>query len=283
MLTKRKTKALGGITLTATILLTVAGCAPTLKHTTVHGSEKAPAAPSSQVTMGSGHTVTDALGTYETLKLNPKSTALVYNPSTDDGTVTPNGFVLRDVKSAQAYALNYMVTQYLDSSALDTGAAGYETWYKTQALKLYTTEIYDSGDSTHKNYLILNNGAAAAIPQLIRDKKPRGQDITLNVDTISGGVYNGTPYLKLDISYNVVYRASDAAILKLTEANTGKTTAALHYLLKDKVYDGKGENSYRSFGDVTLGLNKHGDSWVISGFQSNSFPDAKDYMKPQDQ
>jgi hypothetical protein len=231
------------------------------------------------VAAGSGNKVTDARGEYERLTLPEDSTAYAYDASLNDASVAELGFTDADADSAQKYAMQFALEQVLDSSALDTGPDGYSKWLAEEAPKYFNNDIVTKAETDVGNDIIVSNKRPGEIPELIRDGRPRASKVALSVTRIYADSYDGSNFIAVEAEYSIDYRASDEAVLKLGEEVQGVPRDQIRDSFEEQVFDGEGENTYRSYGTITVGLSKaDGDTWISNGIGTFFYYEA-DYAR----
>lgn len=259
-----------------------------------HSSTPAPstsisqsATPTQQPSTGTGDavvtgtTVTDELGSYKTVKLDPKSDALKFNKDTytDDN----SGLTTEQAAAAQKWVANFVATQGLDSVAIDRGSKGWTEWQQQSADKFILpaakSTILGATSSTSDRPLVIMNDPNNNYPQLARDGGARVKSEHISIDKTEAGDYNGMQYVRVYGVGKATYGASDksllASIKKLNPNATEKQLRAEY----PSLYNGKD-------GDVnveyTLTFNytvvKSGNSWKIAGISntaSTAYPGLK--------
>ncbi|WP_129590501.1 hypothetical protein [Cryobacterium aureum] len=279
----KRTKRVAGAGLVGVMAFSLVGCFPAIGANFLN-----PNGPGTERTSqdygdaaGSGTKVTDSLGEYETIELNSQSRLGSYDPIFVDPAAYTAGFTDADLAEAQSFGINYMIKEFISSTALDTGAAGYADWYSSKAPQYYSAEILN--DPTTQNGTadtILTNATKVQIPQLIRDGKPRESFLTLGINVISTQTYNGAPYIDLSTAYEVDYRVSDQSAITFSAqvAGLSESDFLASELPKDSLKDGKGENIYSSDGLANVRLIKQDGKWVIIGFECDSNFSTVDFI-----
>lgn len=230
---------------------------------------------------GNGTTVTDEYGTYEPLTVNPDSKSAQIREAGIDQTVYDAGYTNEDVQAAQYFASKMVVEQFLDSSALDTGAAGYANWQSTVAPEYFYPDVAASmaPGAGHTN-LTINTSTLNAVPQLVRDGKPRISSVSLSVDRVYSENKGGIQFIGFEYSFNVDYRASDVSILDLSKKVTGLSEQDLASTLKPEIFDSAGENRYNAYGSINLGVKKQeNNTYKSAGATSYYYYDTQTYTQ----
>ena len=231
--------------------------------------------------VGSGTTFTDEYGSYEPLTVNRDSQIAQIRESGIDQSVYDAGYTNEDVQAAQYFASKMVVEQFLDSSALDTGAAGYAKWQSTVAPDYFYPDVAAAlAPGAGSTNITINTSTLIAVPQLVRDGKPRISSVSLGVDRVYSENRGGVQFIGFEYSYNANYRASDASILDLTKKVTGLSEQDLISTLKPEIYDGAGENIYNAYGSINLGVKKQEDNtYKSAGASSYHYYDTQTYTK----
>jgi hypothetical protein len=224
-------------------------------------SASAPAPASYGMVIGSGEKVKTADGTYETIDIDKNSP--LYNFNNGEGNpdyMAEAGWTEADGKASQKVVANYLVKEFVDSSALETGDKGYQEWHKTSAKKYYSGEIYQQlGASPDSNVVLGNFAGADKIPALIHDDTPREKELNLEVTGFMPySDERGVKGIMYTVKYDAAYRVSDANATKFAASHTGKTPEEFlkSSMAKPSLKDGKGENIYRPKGLAEIVVGK---------------------------
>jgi hypothetical protein len=196
--------------------------------------------------VGSGEIVTDSFGEYEKLILPEDSDLYEVDPAVVESTVAELGFSESDTSSAQRFAVDFILNEVLDSSALDTGVDGLAAWKASERAQFMAPE-YEAELVSEDTSVVISSGrndwrdgAEAVATPLVRDGLPRATVVTMNVDMIYALEYEGVNHLAVGVSYQIYYR------------------------------DSRYSTPSNGFGDMTMALKPTGDgSWGIDGLSGN--------------
>lgn len=247
-------------------------------------SESAPETYGSVI--GSGEKITTADGSYETITLDPSSDLLKLN----GGKGLPEGFAeygwtTENATEAQKFAAEYVVHEYLDSTALETSEAGFEEWMNTTAPNYYASKYLGPGpirDAEYGGDVLLNNlGEERLIPDLIHDGKPRLSSAILTLLNLETFAIEGDQALKFNIEYIADYRVTDASAADAASYYAGQTPEEFlaSDLAEPKLRDGIGENIHKAYGTVGVVVAKAEDGkWRVVGLQTDRHYSNFDYI-----
>lgn len=241
-------------------------------------------APSSYgLVIGSGEKVKTADGSYEKITVEKASPLYKFN----NGEGIPDhlkaaGWTEDDAEQGQRLVVDYMVHEFVDSSALETGEAGYKEWHQTAAKKYYTGEVYNQAAASNSNAILGNFGGEDKLPPLIHDASPREKDLDLNV--VGFKAYDdeaGTKGILYSVKFDAGYRVNDTEAVKFAASHTGVSPEQFlnSASAKPSLKDGKGENIYRAKGNaqVVVGKDAKTGKWNIIGFQASTDFDSSDF------
>lgn len=192
----------------------------------------------------SGEIRQDALGEYELVQLVNADdlTETVYRMEGVDEQWTPE-----QISAARAFALDYTVSQFFDSEALDTGSENYDGWAQNEAPNWFAPELVGYAADPATN-VIMTNAGAPQVPQLIRDGNPRLNALTWQDETVAVGSHESYG-IYFDFVWNVeaLYRVSDASAVSFAAgvANYTDEEFLASGQPKEQLLDGEGENLYK--------------------------------------
>lgn len=236
--------------------------------------------------VGSGKQVKTADGSYETIML-PADSPVYASMNKIHMSAKPSpgapAFTPQDYDSSQKFAADFIATQFLDSTALETGAAGLKDWIDNTAGKWLGPEAQQAV-AANKSEILL--GTYEKMPAMIHDGKPRVKDATITITSSEPKMlYPGKPGVEYKIHFSVGYRVSDheAAAFAGSKVSPGPLTAEQFIaskFAKDQLKDGTGENILRDTGDATVGIAKvsSGD-WEVDALQSQYHEDISDFAQ----
>lgn len=237
---------------------------------------------------GSGEKVETDRGTYETITLDPGAEIYQYN---NGGGHTPEleaaGWTAEDGAAGQKLVADYMVREFVDSSALETGDEGFQQWHQTRAAEYYSPTVHEQlgqmGGSS--NAVIGNFAGVKAMPNLIHDGSPREKSLNLKLDSVAPyeGSSSGAKGMNYSIQYSAEYRVDDANAAAFAGSTMGQSGAQFldGMLAKPQLRDGTGENVYRAYGTAYVVVGKDANNQLkIIGFSSTTDYDANDFTQP---
>ena len=217
--------------------------------------------------------VTDSFGTYESTTIDPKSGPMQYDATKIDQSAFDKGFTKESIYSAQQYIVKFVSEQGLDSPAVDQQNAGWDDWKNKTASKYLLPSQSDVILTTNqpgfdRSFLIIadpNN----AVPQLVRDGKPRIANQTTVLTKVSGK--NEAPvgnFLYFEGKSVVNYRVSDAEAQKSIMAiktNAGKSLADVK-AEHPEFFDGKENVMFTTFTWAYAVVKDAQGNWKIGGY-----------------
>lgn len=219
---------------------------------------------------GKAVVIKDQYGSYEKVGLNPDDALnKKVDPSIIDSSVKDAGWSDQDVLAGQKFISNFIASESIDSTALDTGEAGYKDWVSKNQDKYIAPEFQSFIQNDTAEGALLNSQRGGEIAfQYARDGKPRvtGSNISMSkiVNVDSGSEHN----LIFVGKYDAQYRASNKEVLAAYIAKGYKKENVLQTLpqLKD-------ENGYVTVNgtmDYQYAIAKKDGNWKITGY-TNSF------------
>jgi hypothetical protein len=238
---------------------------------------------------GSGVRVETPTGSYE--KIVADKTGPSYNPDYGLGYPFPDylssaGWTEQDAVAGQRFVVDYLVQEYLDSTALEGGDEAFQKWYETDAKRYFPEELYaELSANGSANGAVLGNFAGQKLlpNSLIHDSKPRISSIDLDISSTNNGPFDdgqGLKGIKFSIGYTAQYRVDDANAAELAGVLTGMSGEEVinSDLAKDKLKDGTGENSHQAKGTANFVVTKDANGeWKIIGYSSQPNFDTGDY------
>lgn len=236
---------------------------------------------------GSGEKVETEDGSYEKVIIAEDAPALEYNMGMPHPQyLTDAGFTEQDGREGQQLAVNYLVQEFVDSEALETGDAGYKEWLSSSTPNQYfgSEVLNDPTIASNGSSILLGNfGGQKVIPKLIHDGTPRER--SLDLTPVGIGTWendNGeTIGISYTFDYKTEYRVDDNSAVEFLAQQAGtskedyqKTKAS------DNLKDGKGENVYTASGQIGLVIARQADGTMkIIGFQADSQLDSSTLLK----
>ena len=237
-----------------------------------------PAAPNYGDVVGTGTKVTVADGSYETIALDPKSR--LYDVAVGGGladTLAQSGFTLDDAKAAQKFALDYVVKEFIDSTALETKDDGFKAWIAANGHTYFSDEILGelAANKPGGAQLLLGDlGSMKTIPALIHDGKPREKNVTATVNGLGTFEGQGVKAIKIELTYGAQYRLTGAAAATFAGSLVKPAMTAEQFIASASAKPSlkmEGEYTYGATGSATIGVDKDSQGrWQIDGFQSQT-------------
>jgi hypothetical protein len=248
-----------------------------------------PASTSSEPSATASPTATaeDLTGTYAKLTLDANSPAYVPNPEQVPH-VTAYGWTADNVAAGQRLAVDYVVNEFLDSSALETGDEGYRAWHADEAPKYLSEELHALVADGSGTLVVGNIKGRLMVPELIKDGSPRLKDLNLSVSNVSNTEHGASNRITYTINYSGDYRISDASAAQfMSDYIAKKLPVEKHHtpeqflasdMARPSMKDGVGENKLHIGGVITVNVLKNAEgTLVIDGFQNKSGLDTADF------
>lgn len=271
------------VALASAAAFTLAGCAtPASPASTAETSAASPAP------------TEDKAGTYAELIFD--STSPAYTPDAEKLTqVTAFGWTADQVTAGHRLAVDYVVNEFLDSSALEGGDEAYRKWHANEAKNFISDTLHASTANGEGTLVVGNIAGRFMVPELIHDGSPRLKDLNVGVtDTFSTGQNGQGPMgLVYTIGYSGNYRVSDASAATFMSDYSMKALPAEKRLTPEQflasdlstpmLKDGAGENRMKISGIITVALiqNAAGE-FVINGFKNDSELQIKEFTVNED-
>jgi hypothetical protein len=194
------------------------------------------------------------------------------------------GWSAEDGAAAQRHVVDYMVKEFVDSSALNGGDKAYQEWTATSAPKYYADHVVkEPAFKTGEGNTVLGNYHGNAMPNLIHDGTPREKTLDMNLTGFmpyDDGA--GTKGIEYTFKYTAEYRVSDkdAAAFAGKYTNMSGEAFLKSQMAKDSLKDGSGENVFVAKGtsDVVVAKDAKG-AWKIIGFQSQTDYDTSNFTQ----
>lgn len=247
-------------------------------------------APPTNTVTGSGTQIKTASGSYQKLSLHPQAPVYTYDEA-NSSHLLEAGWSHKDGASGKRFVIDYVLKEYLDSTALEGGDASYQKWYATDAKKYFAGDVYRDIKNGQGNVVVGNFGGKLVLPGLINDGGTRAKNVDI---TVSGYLdYTGQPGVKAieySVQYSADYRVSDASAAKFVSDYSKKHLSPEKHLTpeqflatdmaKPQLKDGKGENSLHLSGSVSIFLGKDAKgAWTILGFWPNPNFNTDDFTQ----
>lgn len=235
--------------------------------------------------VGSGEKVETPTGAYEKITIDKTSPIYEYNNGdTHPSAMTDAGFTEEDGKASQKFVADYMVKEFVDSSALEGGDAAYQQWHAVTAKSYYADNVYQEIQKGEAPVVLGNYGGTNSLPPtFIHDGSPREKSLDMNIvgfrpwDNAAG--LKGVKY---SVNYNAEYRVDDANAAQFVSSHLGisKEDFLKSNQSKDNLRDGTGENVFKASGKANIVVSKDSSgSWKIIGFQSETNFDTSDFTQ----
>ena len=213
--------------------------------------------------------ITDERGSYQKVVLAPDSPlATTANDNVFLSSVAELGFTDADVLAAQRFIAEFIASEGIDSTALESGEAGYRDWATTTGqnymLPQWRAELIAAPEPS-----LVNNTVKATINiPFVRDGGPRLTEAAISFKNVSAENLEDGEVLVFAGDYEASYRATNDAVLSAYEAagySREDTVQTLPHL-----EDPEGETTVKGTMDFRLGVVKSSSSWLISGY-ANTF------------
>jgi hypothetical protein len=237
--------------------------------------------------IGSGEKVQSELGSYERITADPS--VPLHTNGESPALMTEAGFTAQDGTDSQRYAIDFVVREFIDSSALNGGDKAYQDWFANTAPKYFPESILksireeQSSNGTVATALIGNNNGTG-VPNLIHDGAPRVKNVELNVTGYRpySDESGKTIGVKYSVSYKVGYRVDDKNAAELA-AKYGKMSVADFLASSNanpKLKDNTGENVFGVSGHVNMYVGKDEQGvWKVNGIQPEMNFDTSDFVQ----
>lgn len=233
-----------------------------------------------------GYKVQTAIGSYEKFKAAKTSSIYEYNNGrSHPGDLSSAGYTEQDASAGQRFVADYMVEEFIDSSALEGGDEEYQQWRATTA-KNYLADDFRQQDSvvTGSGKIVLGSYTNRIPVHLINDGHHREKSLDMKLSDVgtykdSKGTSSGIEY---KFEYRVEYRVDDTNAAEYAARPFGMT--GKEFLIsahaQDKVKDGTGENIYVAKGKATVAIDKDADgNWKIIDLTSKTEYDHSDWTQ----
>lgn len=235
--------------------------------------------------VGSGEKVQTPTGSYEKITVDKTSPIYKYNNGEGNpAAMTEAGYTEEDGKASQKFVADYMVKEFVDSSALEGGDAAYQKWYDVTAKSYYADNVYQELKTGEAPVILGNYGGTNSLPStFIHDGSPREKSLDMKVVGFrpwDDG--NGSKGIKYSLDYTAEYRVDDANAAQFVSSHLGisKEEFLQSNKAKDSIKDGSGENVFKAKGTANIVVAKDGKGgWKIIGFQSETSFDTSDFTQ----
>ena len=238
---KKTRLVVAGFTVAA-VAFGAAGCAPT-------GSANSSTAATggTSISQVEGETVTDALGTYSHISVNPNDAIFAFPQSSqtivDTASLSANGFTEADAAAASKAAASFVVTEMIDNASIDTPDT-FASTLQADGEKYFTGDYVSIMTDPSQSTIIYTAPAGVTFA---RDGKPRISSSKIDILTVAGSTLNdGRKTITVAGRSQIDYRLSEAS----------KKT-----MNKDKI-TGIGSWDLRMISDGQGG-------WKIAGYQTS--------------
>lgn len=227
---------------------------------------------------GTGVKIDTPNGSYEKVGFDPNAPVYALGESEGIDHVLEAGWTEEELLSGRRFAMDYIITEFLDSTALEGGDPAYRNWYAKEAPKYFAQEAYDQIADGTGNVVLGNFGDKnSLVPELIKDGAPRINDLTVEHKGYTPIAETGVKALNYLFSFKGDYRVSDASAAKFVSDYSIMNLPAEKHLTPEKflasdmakpqLKDGKGENKLPVYGDASISLAKNAEGqWEIVGF-----------------
>ena len=175
------------------------------------------------ITVVQGEQVTDSLGTYSKIKLDPSNPFLKFDKTAsfvDMASLESNGFTEADAAAAQKAAVTFASTDMIDNAAVDLPANSAETF--ANIVGTYGTGQYlsDLSNPNSKLIYIQPDGITFA-----RDGGTRISSVTTRIDEVAGATFKKDGLASIMVSgvTLVDYRMAPSNDNKIAQVEAGWT------------------------------------------------------------
>lgn len=220
-------------------------------------------------------TVTDSLGTYTNITVNPEDESLTLDKSKYDAEVAAYGWSDEDLLSAQQWVVKFAVEQGIDSIAVDTDD-GWERWKAEEASKFIAPEWMSmiapeatNGVNSDRPSIIFNNGNNGNEDLLRGDTRAARGEVSVEKVTSFPIEETGAQSLGYNIKASVAYKVSDESLLASYKLNNPEKTEKEIIAENPFLVDGEVQTFPEITFDFDYYVQKVGDSWGLSGYTTN--------------
>jgi hypothetical protein len=231
--------------------------------------------------IGSGEKVQSELGSYERITADPSVPQYTYAEST--ALMNEVGFTAQDSTDAQRLVVDYMVREFIDSSALNGGDKAYNDWFANTAPKYFAENSYKAMSLNPSDGIaLIGNNNGTGVPNLIHDGAPRVKNVDLNVSGFRPFSEEGGKYVKYSIQYKAAYRVDDknAAALAAKYGNMSVADFLAANNANPKLKDNTGENVFGASGNVNFYVGKDEQGvWKVNGLEAEVNFDTSDFAQ----
>lgn len=262
----------------------------TPSHSVSAPATTAPAeAPLGEGIIGSGKQVKASDGsTYESISIDPN--APIYKFNNGQGlspAMKSAGYTESDGQASQKFVANYMVKEFVDSTALETKDAGFQQWVGTTGRDYFSPDVYNQLTSNPQSagQVVLGDlGSMKTMPNLLHDGKAREKSLNMALTEVAPFSNDrGDKGIKYSVQYTATYRLSDKEAANFASKLSGGQMTAEQFLQSAKaqpsVKDGKGETTYTATGTADIVVNKDSSGdWKITGMMSKTNFDVSAFV-----
>lgn len=219
---------------------------------------------------GKAVVIKDQYGSYEKVGLNPDDELnKKVDPSIIDSSVKDAGWSDQDVLAGQKFISNFIASESIDSTALDTGDPGYKDWVSKNQDKYIAPEFQSFIQSDSDKRALLNTRVNAEIDfHYVRDGKPRVTSSNITMDRVNNVDANNEHNLIFTGSYVAKYRANNKDVLNAYVEKGYPKDQVLQTLPQLK--DANGYTTVSGTMKYQYAIAKKADGWKITGY-TNSF------------
>lgn len=244
----------------------LAGCSnPSTPH-------KVDEIPSYGDVIGSGTRVVTGTGEYERIKIPDGSDLYSLDASKLEG----SKWTQEDGNAAQKFLVDYLATEYVDSSVLEGGDGEYDHWYYGTAPKYFSDQVFTDlkpvPNSNQLHAVLGDFNGKTYIPNLIHDGKPRQKKVDINVVSaraadLAKDKYDG---IEFNVTVDTDFRVDDKNAAALAGLHSPTLMSGDEFLktskAKDQLKDGTGENLLHNSVTLKFALSKTASGeWEIVG------------------
>jgi ABC-type Fe3+-hydroxamate transport system substrate-binding protein len=261
------TRTLISLTTVSAVLLGISACSSTPEpvETPTPVETVAPVADYGDV-VGTGEIITDELGSYETIAINPEAEALKHNYDVlNVPMLYAVGFTEEDAYSAQDWVVPFVASEVVDSITVDN-FGNWDKWVAEHAdTYLAPTEKERLlSFTTDKPAVFILNNFNDALPGLVRDSTPREKNVIITVDKIT----TDNSFITVSGTTSVDYRLDDArTVTKFIGKGSTEEELKEYY---PQLFDGVNDSVNNVPNNWSYSLMKTDDgSWRIVGYTAD--------------
>lgn len=232
---------------------------------TVSGCQTTPSNVAYGMAWGAGEKVSTPTGKYQPYKVSEHTgfwNELVAATKSANGGNLPASWTEDDLIGGLRYSVDFLTTEFLDSTALEGGEQEYRQWFETTGKSHLDGPAYDRVAGGGPIVVVGRLGDKFFVPELIHDGKPRISRLHVQaIEAFPSVAEDNQEYLNYKLNFGADYRVTDANAAAIAAAHASEPMTAEDFInsphAKEKLKDGKGENIYRMSGTATIYVAKN--------------------------